>query len=78
MRDLTTWLHSPETQTLVRYLQHRRATAVQIFLAGNPVPPEMQGRAAALYDLEKLLTSAEDVLRREFEQALAPKGANKT
>lgn len=64
--DLTTWLDSPETKTLVRYLGLRRAETVRTFLAGSPVDPVMQGRAAALHDLEKILTSSPEDVRQTF------------
>ena len=68
--DLTAWLRNPETQVLLAYLHQRRAATVQLFLSGHPVDPVMQGRAAALHELEKLLTSPQDVVRQEFEKYL--------
>lgn len=54
---LTEWLVSPETQALVSYLRRRKAGVLGTFLAGTPVDPVAQGRAAAYNELETLLTS---------------------
>ena len=67
---LTEWLNRPETRTLVVLLRKTKAATVQGFLAGQPVDPVMQGRAAALHDLEVLLASGADKVKSVFEQAL--------
>jgi len=67
---LTEWINSPETQHLVALLRRRRASAVQTFLAGQPVDPVTQGRAAELHELEKLLASPVEKIREVFETAL--------
>lgn len=43
-----------------------------MFLAGSPVDPTIQGRAAAFNELEKLLTSGTDAVRLEFEKPAPP------
>ena len=67
---LTEWLTSPETRVLVHYLRRRQAGTLQTFLSGQPVDPLMQGRAAALHELEQLLTQPADYVRKIFETAL--------
>lgn len=67
--DLTEWLGSPETRVLVHYLRRQQAAVVQTFLAGVPVDPVRQGKAAALRELEILLQQPEK-LHEAFKQAL--------
>lgn len=67
---LTEWLSSRETKLLLIFLRQRRVAAVQTFLAGQPVEPVAQGRAAALHELETLLVSGVDGVKRVFEIAL--------
>ena len=52
----TEWVNSPETQALIRFLRRRKAPVLDNFLAGNPVLPISQGRAAAFSELEVILT----------------------
>ncbi len=66
---LTEWLSSPETQRLVRFLRAVQTGTVRTFLAGQPVDPMMQGRAAAYSDLEKLLALPADKVSEEFNRA---------
>ncbi len=68
--DLTGWLDRVETKMLLAYLGQRRAGAVQQFLNNQPVDPQTQGRAAAFHELEKLLTSPVENVRKTFEIAL--------
>lgn len=68
--DLTEWLVNPATKTLVAYLRRKQAVTLQRFLAAQPVDPVTQGQAAALHDLEKLLTSSSDDVRKTFETTL--------
>lgn len=68
--DLTEWLANPATRTLVAYLRRKQAATLQRFLAGLPVDPLMQGQAAALHELEKLLTAPPDDVRKTFETTL--------
>lgn len=64
---LTEWLHSRETQTLINYLRHRRGETVRTFLAGNPVELTSQGRAAGMYEIEKLLSGPVDGVQHAFD-----------
>ena len=64
---LTEWLVSPETQALVRYLRRRKMPAVDSFLAGQAVEPVTQGRAAAFYEVERLLSKPADEVRKVLE-----------
>lgn len=68
--DLTRWLASPETKVLLAYLHQRRAETVRTFLAGAPVDPVMQGRAAALFELEGLLSSPAEQVKQQLENVL--------
>lgn len=68
--DLTEWLANPATKTLVAYLRRKQAATLQRFLAAQPVDPVTQGQAAALHELEKLLTSSPDDVRKTFETTL--------
>lgn len=67
---LTEWLNSRGTQLLLVALRQRRAPTMAAFLAGQPVDLVTQGRAAALHELETLLTSRPDAVRKAFETAL--------
>lgn len=67
---LTDWLNSPGTRVLVHCLRLRKAAALQMFLAGEPVTQVDQGRAAALHEIEELLTAPVDQLKYVFEAAL--------
>lgn len=66
---LTEWRSNPGTARLVNYLRQRRAHTVRTFLAGQPVDQVDQGRAAALHELEILLTSPADEIERVFTVA---------
>ena len=55
---------------LLLCLHQRKAAAVKKFLTGQPVPPETQGRAAALHELTELLTGDVDELKRVFNAAM--------
>jgi len=68
--SLTEWRNSPETQALLAFLQHRQSPVLSMFLAGNPVPPELQGRVAGLHELETLLTGPVDKVNEVFTKAL--------
>lgn len=70
MQGIAEWLDSRETRALLAVLRHRKAVALQTFLAGIPVEPIYQGRAAELHDLEGLLLSGTDEVKRVFETAL--------
>lgn len=60
---LTEWINSPQTKALQDYL-HRRVRAVTaIFLAGEPVSPTAQGRAAAFNEIATLLKQSPEKLR---------------
>ncbi len=63
--NLTDWLHGPETQALVRYLGRRKTITIQSYLAGEPVDPVMQGRAAELHELIRLLSETASEKVRE-------------
>lgn len=67
---LREWLDSRGTKLLLAYLRRRKTGAVQTFLAGQPVETLAQGRAAALHELETLLTGSPDKLKEVFETAL--------
>ncbi len=67
---LTEWLNSPGTQALRAYLRHRKNPVLSSFLAGSPVQPEAQGRAAAFHELETLLAMPSDEVGKIFETAL--------
>lgn len=66
---LTEWLNSRETKLLLVCLRHRRAATLRQFLAGQVVDPVTQGRAAALHELEALLTSPPEQVKQVFETA---------
>lgn len=68
--DWTEWLNNPATKALQVFLRQRRAPTVQSFLAGAPVQPVDQGRAAASYELETLLTSPANEVKQILENAL--------
>ena len=68
--DLTDWNSHPVTLALVALLRTRRAGVVMQFLQGQPVAAMDQGRAAALYELHKLLTSPPADLKQVLENAL--------
>ena len=67
---LTEWINSPETRALVAYLRNRQAPTVHRFRLGQPVDPLAQGRAAALYEIERLLSMPSDEARQVIEKAL--------
>lgn len=67
---LTEWLNSRETQALRVYLRRRQALALERFLGGLPVDPVMQGRAAALHELETLLGRTPEDIQKTFETVL--------
>jgi hypothetical protein len=64
---LTEWLNSRETAALVAFLRRRRGAAVQTFLAGQPVDLVTQGRAAALHEIETLLSGRPEHVKQVFE-----------
>jgi len=68
--DLTEWLSSPGTRALRVLLLRKRSEAVNLFLAGQPVDPVTQGRAAAYNDIEALLSGTPEKLKSVFDSAL--------
>lgn len=68
--DLTGWLNSPGTKMLVSYLRQRQAAVVRNFLANSPVDPAAQGKTAGFHEIEQLLTSGPDNVRKTVETAL--------
>ena len=70
MTSLADWVRSPETQALLAYLRQRQAPAMEMFLRGTPVPPELQARASGAHEIERLLTSPVETINQEFEKAL--------
>lgn len=67
---LTEWLNSPGTKALLAYLHRRQVATLQLFLVGETVHPVRQGRVAALHELERLLTSPVDNVRKIFNDVL--------
>lgn len=67
--DLAGWLELAETKALLAFLRHRRAGPLQTFLAGNPMDPITQGRAAALHELARLLQGPPEKIKEAFDQA---------
>lgn len=68
--NLTEWLIRAETKALLAYLRHRRTSTVQSFLAGEPPDPVRQGKAAAHYEIEQLLSQPAEKIREVFDNAL--------
>jgi len=68
--DLTEWLQQPATRALLVLCQHRKAGPQATFLAGSPVDPVMQGRAAAYHHLAGLLTGPQEALQAALEEAI--------
>ena len=66
---LLEWLNSRETQLLQAALRNRKMETLRLFLAGQPVDPVMQGRAAALHDIEQLLGLPADEVKKILEEA---------
>lgn len=55
---------------LISYLRQRQAAAVREFLANSPVEPAIQGKASGFHEIEQLLTSGPDNVRKTVETAL--------
>lgn len=68
--NLVAWLDNPATKALLVCLRRRQAPTVVKFLAGNPVDPVEQGRAAALHEIEQLLSLPASEVERIFREAL--------
>lgn len=66
---LLEWLNSRETQLLRAALRQRKTEALRLFLAGRPVDPLMQGRAAGYHDIEELLGQPADDVKKILEAA---------
>ncbi len=66
---LLEWLNSPETQLLRAALRQRKAEVLRLFLAGQPVDPVMQGRAAGYHDIDTLLGQPVDDVKKILEEA---------
>ena len=73
---LLEWLNSRETQMLRMALRNRKAEALRQFLAGQPVDPMTQGRAAGYHDIEELLGQSADDVKKILE--IASKELKKT
>jgi len=66
---LLEWLNSRETQLLQAALRNRKMETLRLFLAGQPVDPVTQGRAAAYNDIETLLGQPADEVKMVLETA---------
>ena len=66
---LLEWLNSRETQLLRAVLRQRKTEALRLFLAGQPVDPVTQGRAAGYHDIEVLLGQPADEVKKILEEA---------
>ena len=65
---LLEWLNSRETQMLRAALRNRKTLALQHYLAGHPVDPLIQGRAAGYHDIETLLGKPADEVKQVLEE----------
>ena len=66
---LLEWLNSRETQLLRAALRQRKTEALRLFLAGQPVDPVTQGRAAGYHNIEELLAKPADEVKEILEAA---------
>ena len=64
---LLEWLNSRETQMLRAVLRSRSRKTLHQFLAGQPVDPVTQGRAAGYHDIEELLGQPADDVKKILE-----------
>ena len=60
---LTEWINSLPTKALQGYLHRREKAVTAMFLAGEPVNPVAQGRAAAFHEIATLLKQSPEKLR---------------
>lgn len=74
--QLTEWLSSPETKMLLAYLRRRQTEAVHQFLAGRPVDPLIQGKAAGHREIELLLGASPEEVAKNFAAALREQKAS--
>lgn len=68
--DLPEWLEHPATRALLQLCRHHKAGPQAMFLAGAPVDPVMQGRAAAFHLLAGLLTGPQEALQAVLDEAI--------